>query len=294
MFDFEKGRIKFILGERYPHCHTVFVDDDIRAVIDAASREDALKAIHRERPIGILIVSHGHEDHIMYNYLFPDAEFWVHEIDAPVFLHIDHLLDCYSPTEEERVKWTELLIEICHYQVRQPARLLTHGDILNFGHTSCRVIHTPGHTPGHCAFHFLEERTLFLGDLDLVKSGPYYGDVESSLEDTIDSLERLANVDADIYLTAHGKGIYEADPELIYQYLETIKSREERLLEFLSEGPKTLDEVTRKGIIYGPPKVVAGYWDLSTSERSMMSKHLDRLKDQGRVYMEGGRYYLRT
>jgi glyoxylase-like metal-dependent hydrolase (beta-lactamase superfamily II) len=291
MFDFEKGHLKFILGGKYPHCHTLFIDDKRTALIDAASREDRLKAIRRDRPVDILIASHGHEDHIMYNYLFPEAEFWVHEADAPIFLDMENLLDCYAPSDEEREKWRELLTAVCHYHVREADRLLNDRDVLEFGTTHCQVIHTPGHTPGHCAFHFLRERVLFMADMDLVKGGPYYGDVDSSLVQTLESLERLAEIDVDTYLTAHGQGVYDGNPDYIYQYIQTVRKREEALLNFLSESPKTLKEITEKGIIYGRGRVISG-WDLSTSERSMMAKHLSLLMGQGEVIQEGEHYRL--
>jgi glyoxylase-like metal-dependent hydrolase (beta-lactamase superfamily II) len=287
MFDFEKGPIKFIRGEGYPHCHTVFVDAERRTLIDAASREPILKAIHQERPVQILLVSHGHEDHMMYNYLFPEAEFWVPEADAPVFQDLDLLIDCYTPESEDQKRlWREVLLETCHYEARKPDRLLREGDTLELGGTRCRVIHTPGHTPGHCAFHFIEEQVLFLGDLDLTKAGPYYGDVEGSIEQTVASLRRLASIPVEVYLTAHGKGIFDGDPDHILRYLKIIESREERLLDLLSEGPKSLDQITQAGIIYGPPRIIAGCWDLSLSEKAMMKKHLELLQQQGKVTFE--------
>ncbi|MBW1786304.1 MAG: MBL fold metallo-hydrolase [Deltaproteobacteria bacterium] len=294
MFDYENGPVKFIHGGRYPHCHTVFIDDGPRALIDAASQEDVLLSLHRERPIETLIVSHGHEDHIMHNHLFPEADFWVHEIDAPVFSDVDRLIDSYTPeSADERSKWRDALINVCHYEVREVDRRLADGDVLQFGETTCRVIHTPGHTPGHCCFHFPDQRLVFMADLDLVKAGPYYGDVGSSIEDTISSLEYLAALDVDTYLTAHGKGVYEGDPETIKRYMGVIFEREEMLLEFLEEGPKTLEEITRKGIIYGPPKIIMGFWDLALSEKYMMSKHLRRLQDQGNVILEGEHFHLK-
>jgi len=295
MFDFQKGRIKLIRGGGYPHCHTVFIDDEIRVFIDAASREDTLKAIHKERPVNIIITSHGHEDHIMYNYLFPQASLWVPEADAPIFRgikdFIGSFIDLYGLSEEDYILWEEFLSKECHYTPREPDRLLRDGDILKFGETTTEVIHTPGHTPGHCAFHFLEERVLYLADLDLVKAGPYYGDPSSDLDETIRSLNRVASIDVDTYLTAHGKGIYEGDPIHIHRYLDTIRDREEKLLGLLQKGPKTLDEITKEGIIYGNHKAIA-QWDLSLSEKGMMKKHLERIERQARVTKEGDYYHI--
>ena len=292
MYDFEKGRIKFIHGGRYPHCHSVFIDDERRALIDAASNEQTLLAIQRERPVQVLINSHGHEDHLLYNHLFPEAEFWVHEADAHVFEHVQNLIDCYGEEveETERQRWADFLINTCHYVPRRSDRFLRHGEVIEFGEVRMEVVHTPGHTPGHCAFYFPQERILFTADLDLVKAGPYYGDVASSLEDTVESLNLLKSYPCDIYLTSHGKGIYEGDGIHIDRYLASIRHREEALVEFLRTGPRTLDDITDLGIIYGPRKAFLGPGDLSVSERSMMEKHLDSLIGRGVVRQEGDHF----
>lgn len=291
MFDFERGSLKFIRGGKYPHCHTLFIDDAQGAFIDAASSKNVLEAANSTNPVRILINSHGHEDHFVYNYLFKKAELWVHRADAPMFRDIDKLIDCYDPTPSERTRWRKLITESCHYEAREPDRLLENGDELTFGTTRFRVIHTPGHTPGHCAFHFPRERILYTADLDLVKAGPYYGDVNSSIEDTLDSLKRLARIDADVYLSSHGRGIHEGNPERIHQYANVIHDREEKLLQFLADGPKTLDAITEHGIIYGPPRNLSG-WDLSASERAMMKKHLEWLEKKEMAYFENGCFSL--
>lgn len=291
MFDFERGPLKFIRGGKYPHCHSLFIDDAKGALIDAASKKEVFKTLDHNNPVQTLINSHGHEDHFVYNYLFPKAQLWVHEADAPMFGDINRLIDCYNPTPSERERWRKFITETCHYEVREPTRRLKDGDKLIFGNTSCHVIHTPGHTPGHCAFHFPQERVLYTADLDLVRAGPYYGDVHSSIEKTLDSLKRLAAMDVDVYLTGHGKGVHEGNPDLIQRYALMIQQREEKLLEFLAGGPKTLESVTAQGIIYGPARVLAG-WDLSVSERAMMKKHLEWLERKQMVYSKKDYFHL--
>jgi glyoxylase-like metal-dependent hydrolase (beta-lactamase superfamily II) len=291
MFDFTAGRIRFILGGRYPHCHTVIVDDARRVLMDAASDGEKLAAFHRERAVDLLITSHAHEDHIMYNVLFPDARFWVHESDAPAFTNIRMLIDQYGLSREDALAWEKFLEKQCNYRPRKADRLLADGDILDFGHTCAGVIHAPGHTTGHCCFFFPQEKVLFLADYDLVKAGPYYGDVSSDIQATIDSLNRLAAIEADTYLTAHGKGIFPGSPELILNYRDSIFRREEQLLDLLTRGPRTLAEITAEGIIYGKPKSL-GAWDLSLSERMMMKRHLERLEQQGKVFLDGNRFCL--
>jgi glyoxylase-like metal-dependent hydrolase (beta-lactamase superfamily II) len=297
MFDFEKGKVRFIRGGKYPQSNSVLIDDDIRAIVDPACNEEKLLAIHRERPIEVIINSHGHEDHILYNSRFPDAQLWVHELDADAFRDLASLLaQFYQPVkvdEKVEAQWDDFFTNVVKYQPREPDRFLEDEEILDFGETRVEVLHTPGHSPGHLSFHFLQEKVLFLADLDLVKFGPYYGDKASSIDDTINSLNRLAGIDVDFYLVSHGKeAILEGDPVHIQRYLEVLYKREEKLLEFLSSGPKSLEDVTAHGIIYGGHNLSSAAWDLSMSEQAMMRKHLERLVRLGSVRIENNLYLL--
>ncbi len=297
MFDFERGKVRFIRGGKYPQSNSVLIDDDIRAIIDPACDEDKLLKIHEERPIEVVINSHGHEDHFLYNSRFPDAKLWVHALEVSAYRSIEDFVDLLIGLEEvdqkSRAAWSQFFTEVVKYEPKEPDRLLEDEEILEFGQTRVQVLHTPGHSPGHLSFHFLEEKAIFLADLDLVKFGPYYGDKFSSIEDTIESLKRLAKIDADFYLVSHGKeAILEGDPAHIDRYLDVVFKREEQLLAFLDSGPKTMDEVTAHGIIYGGHTLSDGAWELSMSERSMMKKHLERLERLGKVRHADGRYHL--
>jgi glyoxylase-like metal-dependent hydrolase (beta-lactamase superfamily II) len=164
--------------------------------------------------------------------------------------------------------------------------------VMDFGETRMEVIHTPGHTEGHCVFYFPQEKILFTADLDLTRVGPYYADRTSDIEKTIRSLERMKGIKAETYLTAHGKGIFKGDPAYIDRYLGIIFEREDRLIDFLRRGPKTLEQITAEGIIYGKNPAFLGAWDLTISEKMMIVKHLDRLIRRGGVRKEGALYVL--
>jgi glyoxylase-like metal-dependent hydrolase (beta-lactamase superfamily II) len=297
MFDFEKGCIRLIRGGKYPQSNSVFIDDKIRTVIDPASDEGKLLTLDHERRIEVIINSHSHEDHFLYNSRFPDAQLWVHALCAPALRDMSAFVDqFFQPAdvdEKTQATWSRFFTEVVRYRPREPHRLLADGDMLDFGQTRAKVLHTPGHCPGHLCFHFPDQRLLFLADLDLVKAGPYYGDKASSIEDTISSLQRLAAIDVDVYLVSHGKeGVLDGDPGHIHRYLNVIAAREEKLLEFLRSGPRTIEEVTAQGIIYGGRSLTNGAWELSISEKAMMLKHLERLERSGMVVAEYGRYHL--
>ena len=296
-FDFKKGPVRFINGGKYPHCNTVFIDDEIRCIIDPACDESILKEIQHTRPVDVIINSHGHEDHFLYNRLFPDAALWVPEHDAPLYRSIDHIIDeWFDPDKGNKDKFAEktrkYLVETFGFIEREPDRLLRDNDVVNFGNTRIRVLHTPGHSRGHLCFHFPDQQILFTADLDLVKAGPYYGDAHSDIDDMIHSLKRLMDMDVEIYLSAHGNpGIFDGDPIHIQNYLNIIYQREEKLLDLLKKGPKTLKEIADHGIIYKNKGPIKG-WNLSVSEKIMMKKHLQRLERQKMVYLKKDHYTL--
>ena len=230
MFDFERNKIRFIRGGKYPQSNTVIIDDKLHTVIDPACNRQKLLSIHAKRPIELIINSHGHEDHFLYNSQFPEARLWLHQLDAGYLKDMRLLVDQFyfldEMTEKAEAVWTAYFTDVVKYQPKTAERLLEDNEILDFGHTQVQVLHTPGHTPGHLSFHFLNEEVIFLADLDLVNFGPYYGDRDSSIEDTINSLERLAKIDADVYLVSHGKaGVLDGDPEHIQRYINVIYQR---------------------------------------------------------------------
>jgi glyoxylase-like metal-dependent hydrolase (beta-lactamase superfamily II) len=232
MFNFAKGAIKFIRGGKYPFCHSVLIDDRARVVIDASSDRDKLQRFKDQGPVDYLITSHAHEDHFIFNYLFPQSQFCVHPFDAPHFESIESLIDSYGDmAKEDQEKWRTFLQNDCCYLARRADLLLNDGMVMDLGEVKMEVIHTPGHTRGHCAFYFINEKMMFTADLDLTKAGPYYGDRTSDIDETIRSLERLKTFEVETYLTAHGKGILEGDSGHIDRYLEVIFLREEKLPE---------------------------------------------------------------
>ena len=293
MFDFSRGSVKFIRGGRYPHCNSVLVDGRTRAIIDAASNPEKLLAFKNQSRVDYLITSHAHEDHLVYNYLFPESTFCAHALDARHFEDVKSLANCYGDMSPETFqKWCDFFVRECHYVPRKVDQFLADRMVMDFGETRMEVIHTPGHTEGHCVFYFSQEKVLFTADLDLTRAGPYYADLTSDIEKTIGSLQRMKGIKAETYLTAHGKGIYEGDPAYIDRYLGIIFARENRLIDFLRRGPKTLEQITAEGIIYGKDPAFLGDWDLTISERMMIAKHLARLIRLDGVRKEDALYVL--
>ncbi len=285
------GPVSFIPGSnsgKYPYCNSLYIEADLRVVMDPGSDRKRLQELLESPGVDVAWLSHWHEDHITHLDLFDDKELWISELDAPLIRDLDSFCEGYGLTDKEKEYWAPLFVDQFHFRARTPSRLIEPGDRIDLGGVSIDVIGTPGHTPGHCSFFFRELGMLFLGDYDLTPFGPWYGDVGSSIDKTIESVNRLRSIPAGLWITAHEDGIFEADPgEHWNRYLKVIDHRDEKLLEFLSE-PRTMEEVINAGLVYGKNRRPREFFVFG--EDRLMGKHLERLIEKGAVQFDGNRY----
>jgi glyoxylase-like metal-dependent hydrolase (beta-lactamase superfamily II) len=285
------GPIWFIPGEqggRYPFCHSVYIEG-AGLLIDPASDRERLIQLRNDPGVKGVWLSHWHEDHLMHLDLFDNLPLWISEPDAPPLTDLESFMDAYGMDQaDERAFFREIMVKDFHFQSRRPTGFLQEGTENLMDGLTIEVISTPGHTPGHTAFFFKEQGVLFMGDYDLTKFGPWYGDAESSIEETIASVRRLRNIPAKVWIAGHEAGLFEADPnELWERYLDVIALREGKLLEFLRQ-PRTLEDIVEAWIIYGRPREPKAFF--AFGERGHMKKHLEKLMREGIVRREGERY----
>lgn len=285
------GPIWFIPGEqggRYPFCHSVYIEGP-GILIDPASDRERLMQLRADPGVKGVWLSHWHEDHLMHLDLFDDVPLRISAADAPAISDIDSFMDAYGMDHaDEREYWRQILVKDFHFRPRTPTGFLQEGTEILTESLTVEILSTPGHTPGHSAFFFPEQGVLFLGDYDLTKFGPWYGDVESSIEQTIASVRCLRKISAKVWITGHEAGLFETNPgELWERYLNVISLREEKLLELL-KTPRTLDDIVKAWIIYGKPREPKAFFEFG--ERAHMKKHLEKLMREGVVRREGERY----
>ncbi|PKL37178.1 MAG: MBL fold metallo-hydrolase [Spirochaetae bacterium HGW-Spirochaetae-1] len=285
------GNIVFLPGlnkGRYPYCNSLFIDDTIKAVIDPACSRDVLLNIKKTKGVDVIINTHYHEDHFAFNYLFPEAELWVNELDAPCFKSLESLYEFWDIYGTSLEPGFDEYLKSFNYQERVPAREFRDGDILDFGSTKLRVIHAPGHTPGHSCFYCEEQKLLFTADLDLLPFGPWYGDKYSDIDQTIASVHMLQKIPAEFFITSHHRGVMKGNIDREAEiYLNVIQERENRVLDFL-KNESTIPVMREKWLIYEKPHEPLNFY--TYAEEVMLKKHLAYSIKKGRLKKTGDRY----
>jgi hydroxyacylglutathione hydrolase len=287
------GPVRFIPGAnsgRYPCCHSIYIEG-AGVLIDPASDRERLTRLRDEEGVKAVWLSHWHEDHIAHLDLFEDTPLLMSAADVPPLADLETFLDWYDMDHDQyREFWREIMLTNFHYRPRRPTGFLEGGQVVDLGEVTVEIIAAPGHTPGSLVFLFREPEVLFLVDYDLTSFGSWYGDRYSSIDQTIETIHRLREIPAKIWLTGHETGVFEQNPgELWDRYLAVIDTRQQKLEKFLAE-PRTMDEIIEAWIVYGRPREPKDfYW---FSEKAIIRKHLQRLEAQGRLGLEDGRYRL--
>lgn len=287
------GPVRIIPGPnkgRYPYCHSVYIEE-AGVLIDPGSDRQRLQEMKDSGEVRMIWLTHWHEDHQMHLDLFPGVPLWIGEHDAPPLQDLEFMLDWYGMTSPHlRDFFRASLREQFHFQPHFADRLLKDGELLDLGCVTAEIIHAPGHTPGHLAFYFREPQVLLLGDVDLTPFGPWYGDRDSSIEQTISTVEKLRNVPAKVWLTSHEQGLFTENPGGLWDdYLQVIQRRDDKLLEFLQSSP-TMEEIVNAWIVYGREREPRAFYEFG--ERANMEKHVDCLVKKGMAVCNEGAFSL--
>ena len=240
-------------------------------------------------PVDAVINSHGHEDHIAGNCMFPDARIHIHHDDIEITRSVEALMALTESTPENHPELHQQYLEEFHYQARPDAQGYGDGAVWDLGGVSVEAVHLPGHTAGHCGLR-ISEGVFFLSDIDLTGFGPYYGDVFSSLEQFEESLIRVREEEADVYVTFHHKGVIEGREtflEMVDAFHAVIGRRHGAMLDYLAE-PHSIAEMVEHRFVYRPHVEMP---IVERVERRTASLHVERMLARGEaVEVEPGRY----
>ncbi|WP_018156628.1 MBL fold metallo-hydrolase [Demetria terragena] len=271
----------------YPYANSLLVRGSAESVLIDPSRGllDAPPATD------LTLVSHGHEDHMVAldRYASPVH---CHRQDLPIVHDPSLLAQATGAPPETLDDITAMVVDEFEVSGRPDAVAFESGSTFDLGGCQITVVFLPGHTRGHCGFLIEPDGFFFTGDIDLTGFGPFYGGLDSNLEDFEASLHACREVDARWYGTAHQKGVIEGATdfrERLDAYAGAISRREAQLMDFLTE-PRTLEEIVAHRIVYRP-HVTGPHVD--PVERRTAALHLERLLASGAVSVNDERYLAR-
>ncbi len=288
------GRVAVHFGDKsgkYPDGNQVIVrGTDTRAAFDTPLVSNRIGPEFDATEL--VLLGHAHEDHMAGLHRLPRAAVQVHEHDLDAVRSWEGLVRHYGLSLAAAEPMRAKIRREFFYAPRPDATGYRDGATWDLGQARVRAFHLPGHTAGHCALLVEPEGVAFIGDIDLSGFGPYYGDAASNLADFRRSIARLPEIPARVWVTSHHRGVYTeraAFLAALAAYAAKIDERSERLLEMLSGGLKTLDELVAMRLIY--PTDFQEIW-IEDAERHTIRRHLDELLEAGRVRCvdDAGRY----
>jgi len=274
----------------YPYCNTVWLRGRKTLLVDPGCEEKTLRHLSQKEKVDYLFNTHYHPDHIRYNHFFQDAEFSAPAGDAPCFRSLDCMAE-YVGVKETRYEtaWKKQLRETFGFRERDGVKEIQDGEALDLGGLTIEFIHLPGHTPGHTGLRVPELKIFFIADMELSPAGPWYSNRRASIDEIIRSIEKIRQIPADYYVPSHGDVIPRENIQgRLDEYLNNIYLREEKILKALFT-PRSLDEITSMSLICGfrlAPNLVWYYF-----ERTMITKHLERLLAQGKISSVGESFF---
>ena len=253
------------------------------ALIDTGCGIETLKDLKNKFKISRVINSHTHPDHSAGNWVFDDDDV---SISVPregfeTAGNLQRLSERLAEPGPLSAFWREWVSETMDFRNMKADNWFDADSTIEIGNITLNPIHTPGHTADHYCFYESKKKILFAFDYDLTSFGPWYGHRESDIGQFKDSIKRIMKLDIDIFVSGH-KGIITDDIKArLNKYLSKFDDNEKKVLNLLSEGDKTIDEMTKLAPIYGAfpyAQPLLMYW-----EGNMIKKHLDELEKRGQV-----------
>jgi glyoxylase-like metal-dependent hydrolase (beta-lactamase superfamily II) len=275
-------------GGRYPCGNSLLIrGTEGTVLVDPSIEVDRRGGVCTD--VEFIAVTHAHEDHVAGLHLFPEVPVLVHPAEADAVRDPETLLYGFGMADADADVFRRQLHETFHVRGHGKVNAVDDGTVLDLGRRSVTVVHLPGHTAGHCGLLVEPDGFLFIGDIDLTSFGPYYGDLSSSLDDFVSSIERLRDMDARWYGTSHHAGVLDdrqAFLGALNRFAAVIDRRDDTLLGLLQQ-PRTLEDVVAHRLVYRPHVQLPF---VEAVERRTALLHLQRLERLGLVRLVAGGY----
>ncbi|WP_226666475.1 MBL fold metallo-hydrolase [Metabacillus litoralis] len=277
------GPIKIIEGPNHskvPYSRSLYIDCQEKVLIDTGADPKLLLKLEEDHGVNLIVNTHYHPDHTCHNHLFPNAEKWINPIEIEIVSSIDQVAKnngIFQEWGEKGVeKWKESIPEEWVKSLSSIDGTYEYDKQYTFDDVHVIFLHTPGHTKGFACPYFPDFGVVYTGDYDMTSFGPWYNGTDGHINDFVRSGQQLLNLDANVYITGHQKGIFTKKEfqSAMEEYLAIIEQRDLIISKYVNSG-MNFEELSSQGIFY--PKKTLEHTLLLTWERSGIRKHLERL-----------------
>jgi glyoxylase-like metal-dependent hydrolase (beta-lactamase superfamily II) len=240
------------------------IENSENILIDCNFNLDEIQTLNDSLENGIQAhySSHTHLDHVSNLHFYEDLGVTIYcpvpedryLKDMNIFTKENGMFDCGIDDIFINTIYNEL-----NFKNLKSVNAFKPGETFNCGKIRLETIHAPGHSPGHTAYLIRDKtkrrrKVLFVADLGIEKSGPWYGLKHCSLDEYRNSLREIQDIylsDNIILTSAHGKSCFTKQPQIFKTALKRIEINEEKVLEMFNLiKPQNLKEITLKGVYY--------------------------------------------
>ncbi len=285
---FRIGGLEALLGTsgkgQILRANSLVLDGPRPIVVDPSGGAGRHEELAKQNPI--LFYTHYHADHRASEHHYPlETEAWASANDAAAIRDLENFalrVEKRSPETARRLMaGLQVVFKI---GPRPVAREMDDGQWLDAGGTKAQEILLAGHTPGHAGLFFPEESLLFITDIDLTPFGPWYGNDVSDLDLFKASIRKARDFECDWYFTSHIEEPLprEAFLPLLDAFGAHFARRDNLILDSLSTGTKSVDDLCRLGLVYKPSSL-SQRENLIYFEKKHIEKHLQLLLRDGKV-----------
>lgn len=282
--------IKLLTNKKFvfPFCNCLLIEDELCCLVDS-SPDPADRGCLEGRSLDLIINSHGHVDHVVCNPDYPGVPVLMHPADHALVASGQEYLRIFGFERFPDPALSSRYLEAIGYRERAADATLEEGQIISTGRIEFQVLHLPGHTPGHCGFLFPREGFIFSSDITLDPLGPWFGNLGSSVQAFIDSIDRVIALGPELLVPGHGR-IHRKDIRArLERYRDNLYQQAERILSSLRRNGWRVEELARERLVcrvlLQPPELGFHY------ECIMVLNHLERLEALGLASRDGELWY---
>ncbi len=274
---------------RSPFSNSFLITDGINMLLDTGCGISIIESILQSLRIDTAVLSHSHPDHTSSSWILKNlgTDIFVPEENADSIGNTDKLATRMVGKELSEA-WKSGYLPATGYRDFTFAGTYTGGHEFVTGRVRLTSVYAPGHTNDHYCLWEPKKKIIFAFDIDLSPFGPWYGNPESDIGLFIKSIERIRSLPFEVYLSSHAKPVSRAHAlRRLSAYESVIEFRDSLIFELMPEGrPVIPSDITWISPIYGCDYKSKMDKILFYGETNMVSKHLMRLAETGRIEMQ--------